>query len=55
MKEKFFVYGIVEWVKKLKDYVFIYFVERDDVVKVMEGMNSVEFDGFVIEVFLVKF
>jgi len=54
LKEKFSVYGTVERVKKLKDYAFIHFVERDDAVKAMEGMNSVELDGLAIEVSLAK-
>lgn len=54
LKEKFAEYGSVERVKKLKDYAFIHFVERDDAVKAMEGMNSVELDGLAIEVSLAK-
>lgn len=35
MKEKFGEFGKIERVKKVKDYGFIYFEDRDDVIKVM--------------------
>lgn len=44
----------MEWVKKLKDYVFIYFDERDGVVKVMEEMNGKDLEGENIEIVFVK-
>lgn len=40
--------------KKLKDYVFIYFDEWDGVVKVMEEMNGKDLEGENIEIVFVK-
>lgn len=37
--------NVVERVKKIKDYVFVYFKDRDDVFQVMELINS-KFFGF---------
>lgn len=54
LKEKFKEYGAIERVKKLKDYAFIHFVQRDDAIKAMEGLNNVELDGLAIEVSLAK-
>lgn len=40
LKEKFGVHGKVERVKKIKDYGFIHFEERDSAVAAMEAMNG---------------
>lgn len=40
LKEKFGAYGKVERVKKIKDYGFIHFEDRDDAVKAMEALNG---------------
>ena len=40
LKEKFEQFGKVERVKKIKDYGFVHFEERDDAVKAMEAMNG---------------
>ena len=40
LKEKFGAYGKVERVKKIKDYGFVHFEERDDAVKAMEELNG---------------
>ena len=40
LKEKFSEFGKVERVKKIKDYGFVHFEERDDAVKAMEGLNG---------------
>lgn len=55
LKEKFEEFGIIERVKKFKDYVFIYFVERENVIRVIEVINDFTMDGVILEVFLVKF
>ena len=34
LKETFEQYGVVERVKKIKDYAFVHYDERDDAVKV---------------------
>ena len=40
LKEKFEPYGKIERVKKIKDYGFIHFEDRDDAVKAMEELNG---------------
>ena len=40
LKEKFEPYGKIERVKKIKDYGFIHFEDRDDAVKAMEDLNG---------------
>lgn len=40
LKEKFGEYGKIERAKKVKDYGFIHFEERDDAIKAMEAMNG---------------
>lgn len=40
LKEKFGAFGKVERVKKIKDYGFVHFEERDDAVKAMEALNG---------------
>ena len=39
LKEKFEGFGKVERVKKIKDYAFIHFEERDDAVKVSRSLD----------------
>lgn len=40
LKEKFGEFGKVERVKKIKDYGFVHFEERDGAVKAMEALNG---------------
>ena len=40
LKEKFGAFGKVERVKKIKDYGFVHFEEREDAVKAMEALNG---------------
>lgn len=54
LKELFEPYGTVDRVKKIKDYAFIHFTERDHAVKAIEDMNEKELDGIKIEVSLAK-
>lgn len=44
LKEKFEPYGKIERVKKIKDYGFIHFEEREHALKAMEEMNGQVFD-----------
>jgi len=40
LKEEFASFGKIERVKKIKDYGFIHFEERDDAVKAMDELNG---------------
>ena len=40
LKEHFESYGKIERVKKIKDYGFVHFEDRDSAVKAMEGLNG---------------
>ncbi|CAH0553995.1 unnamed protein product [Brassicogethes aeneus] len=54
LKEVFEGYGKVERVKKIKDYAFIHFEDRDNAVKAMEELDGKEMGGSNIEVSLAK-
>ncbi|MCL4119322.1 UNVERIFIED_CONTAM: hypothetical protein GTU68_003367 [Idotea baltica] len=54
LKEKFEEYGKVERVKKIKDYAFIHFEERDDAVKAMESLQDKDLGGANMEISLAK-
>lgn len=54
LKEKFQEYGTVEKAKKVKDYAFVHFNEREDAIKAMEALNNVEMDGITLEIALAK-
>ncbi|XP_070190681.1 heterogeneous nuclear ribonucleoprotein R-like isoform X2 [Littorina saxatilis] len=54
LKEKFGEYGKVERVKKIKDYGFVHFEERDDAVKAMEALNATKIGNLEIDVSLAK-
>ena len=40
LKEKFSEFGKIERVKKIKDYGFVHYEERDDAVKALDAMNG---------------
>ncbi|PRD21190.1 UNVERIFIED_CONTAM: Syncrip [Trichonephila clavipes] len=54
LKEMFEEFGKVDRVKKIKDYAFIHFAERDSAVKAMDEVNGKQFGGSNIEVSLAK-
>ncbi|XP_049849732.1 heterogeneous nuclear ribonucleoprotein Q isoform X4 [Schistocerca gregaria] len=54
LKESFEAYGKVERVKKIKDYAFIHFEDRENAIKAMEELNGKEMGGSAIEVSLAK-
>ncbi|XP_060527253.1 heterogeneous nuclear ribonucleoprotein Q-like isoform X3 [Cylas formicarius] len=54
LKEVFEAFGKVERVKKIKDYAFIHFEDRDNAVKAMEELDGKEMGGSNIEVSLAK-
>ncbi|KAG1663622.1 Heterogeneous nuclear ribonucleoprotein Q [Nymphon striatum] len=47
-------YGSVERVKKIKDYGFVHFEERDHALKAMEELNGKDLGGSEMEVSLAK-
>jgi heterogeneous nuclear ribonucleoprotein R len=40
IKEKFEPYGGIERVRKVKDYAFVHYNERDDALKAMDELNG---------------
>lgn len=54
-QEQFEQYGKVERVKKIKDYAFIHFEDRDSAVDAMRGLNGKEIGASNIEVGLTDF
>ncbi|XP_036432853.1 heterogeneous nuclear ribonucleoprotein R [Colossoma macropomum] len=54
LEKTFSQFGKLERVKKLKDYAFVHFEERDAAVKAMEEMNGKELGGEEIEIVLAK-
>jgi len=54
LKESFEVHGAIQRVKKIKDYAFVHFEERDDAVKAMDALNGRNLIGATLEVSLAK-
>ncbi|XP_059842572.1 heterogeneous nuclear ribonucleoprotein Q-like isoform X1 [Hypanus sabinus] len=54
LEKTFSHFGKLERVKKLKDYAFIHFDERDGAVKAMDEMNGKDLEGENIEIVLAK-
>ncbi|KAM8832591.1 heterogeneous nuclear ribonucleoprotein Q-like isoform 3-T4 [Spinachia spinachia] len=54
LETSFSEFGKLERVKKLKDYAFIHFEERDGAVKALEEMNGKELEGEAIEIVFAK-
>ncbi|XP_076466503.1 heterogeneous nuclear ribonucleoprotein Q-like isoform X1 [Babylonia areolata] len=54
LKEKFGAYGKVERVKKIKDYGFVHFEERDHALKAMEELQGQKIGNLEINVSLAK-
>ncbi|KAJ3609744.1 hypothetical protein NHX12_024255 [Muraenolepis orangiensis] len=54
LEKTFSQFGKLERVKKLKDYAFVHFEERDAAVKAMEEMNGKALGGEEIEIVLAK-
>ncbi|CAB70238.2 RRM domain-containing protein [Caenorhabditis elegans] len=54
LNELFKEYASLDRVKKVKDYAFIHFNERDDCLKAMEEWNGKELEGTVVEASLAK-
>ncbi|VDP13654.1 unnamed protein product [Soboliphyme baturini] len=54
IKEEFQKFGEVERVKKVKDYAFVHFTERENAMKAMTALKGNELDGVTVEVSLAK-
>ncbi|KAM3933417.1 heterogeneous nuclear ribonucleoprotein R-like isoform 1-T1 [Leptodactylus fuscus] len=54
LEKAFSVFGKLERVKKLKDYAFVHFEERDSAVRAMDEMNGTDLEGEEIEIVLAK-
>lgn len=54
LKQLFTKFGTVERVKKIKDYAFVHFQDRDHAVLAMEELNASELHGVKISVSLAK-
>ncbi|XP_043285812.1 heterogeneous nuclear ribonucleoprotein R isoform X2 [Venturia canescens] len=54
LKECFEMFGKVDRVKKIKDYAFIHFEDRDNAVKAMRELHGKEISGSHIQVALAK-
>ncbi|XP_078279439.1 heterogeneous nuclear ribonucleoprotein R isoform X2 [Rhinoraja longicauda] len=54
LEKTFSQFGKLERVKKLKDYAFVHFEDRDSAVKAMREMNGREVEGEDIEIVLAK-
>jgi len=54
LKEKFEEYGKVERVKKIKDYGFVHFEERDHAVAAMDALNNTAMGDSNLEISLAK-
>ncbi|KAG7331885.1 hypothetical protein KOW79_005854 [Hemibagrus wyckioides] len=54
LEKAFSQFGQLERVKKLKDYAFVHFEERDGAVKALEEMNGKELEGEPVEIVFAK-
>ncbi|XP_034534463.1 heterogeneous nuclear ribonucleoprotein Q-like [Notolabrus celidotus] len=54
LETAFSEFGKLERVKKLKDYAFIHFEERDGAVKALDEMNGKDLEGEPIEIVFAK-
>ncbi|XP_061886024.1 heterogeneous nuclear ribonucleoprotein R-like isoform X1 [Entelurus aequoreus] len=54
LEKTFSQFGKLERVKKLKDYAFVHFEDRDAAVKAMDEMNGKQLGGEEIEIVLAK-
>ena len=54
LREVFEVYGKIDRVKKIKDYAFVHFDDRDNASEAMKGLNHKELNGSPLEISLAK-
>lgn len=54
IKEKFEPYGKLDRVRKLKDYAFVHFAERDEAMQALNDLNNQKLGNSVMEISLAK-
>ncbi|CAD5206076.1 unnamed protein product [Bursaphelenchus okinawaensis] len=54
LNELFKEYGKIERVKKIKDYAFIHYEERESAIKALEAMNGTKIDDVEVDISLAK-
>ena len=54
LKESFEIHGPIQRVKKIKDYAFVHFEERDDAVAAMDALQGRSIHGATLEISLAK-
>jgi hypothetical protein len=54
LKEIFAPHGEIDRVKKVKDYAFVHYKERDSAIKAIDALNNTEVEGIAIEIALAK-
>ena len=54
IQEVFENFGKVERVKKIKDYAFVHFEDRDKAVEAMKGLNRSDLMGANLDISLAK-
>lgn len=54
LKQCFEPFGKVDRVKKIKDYAFVHFEERDNAVEAMQKLNGSDLGGAALEISLAK-
>ncbi|XP_028296310.1 heterogeneous nuclear ribonucleoprotein Q-like isoform X2 [Gouania willdenowi] len=54
LEKAFGQFGTLERVKKLKDYAFVHFEQREGAVKAMEEMNGKDLEGEEVEIVFAK-
>uniref|UniRef100_A0A0N5AGH8 Heterogeneous nuclear ribonucleoprotein Q n=1 Tax=Syphacia muris TaxID=451379 RepID=A0A0N5AGH8_9BILA len=54
LKEMFSAHGEVDRAKKIRDYAFIHFMEREPALKAMEALNGTVLEGVAIDISLAK-
>merc|ERR1719312_381031 len=50
----FKTYGEIDRVKKIKDYAFVHYKEREHAVKAMEELNGINIEGECVDISLAK-
>ena len=54
LREVFEAYGKIDRVKKIKDYAFVHFEDREHAAEAMAALNHKELNGSPLEISLAK-